>query len=102
MSHPSPPYPRRDPGERLAELKANGKTVELSTIMDGVVVHTGFGYGPEFWLLPAGADPWAAAIDTSAEEMPGADLITDNGEPIPSAEPLSARGLLVTRRIPQL
>ena len=102
MSHPSPPYPRRDPGDRLAKLKANGRTVELSTVKDGEVVHTGFGYGAEFWLLPAGAAPWAAVIDIGTEEMPGARLIIDNDRPLSASDPLRARGLTVTHRILRL
>lgn len=102
MSLPGFPFPKLPADERLAALDSGGRCIDLAEVDGGNVLHTGFGYGPEFWLVPAGVDADAVGIDYDRAEVVGARLITTRGEPISSPDALVRRGAKITVRIPQI
>ncbi|WP_306153028.1 hypothetical protein [Roseovarius sp. MMSF_3281] len=87
---------------RLARLAKAGQLVQLGAIKGGRVLHTGCGFGPEFWLLPDGADPDSIAFDSQNAAPIGAALVCDGLDPVTTPEALRARGAEITMRIPQL
>lgn len=86
---------------RLARLAKAGQLVQLSAVKGGQVLHTSSGVGPEFWLLPDGADPDSIAFDSQNAAPIGAALICDGPDPVTTPDALRARGADITMRIPQ-
>ncbi|MEM7041713.1 MAG: hypothetical protein AAF543_02765 [Pseudomonadota bacterium] len=86
----------------MAKLKADGRCVDIVDIGDDQVIHTGFGYGPEFWLLPPGLDPFDAEIDTASAQVKHGKLIVFQDQPLTHAENLTKRGTRVIQRIPRI
>jgi len=86
--------------KRLARLLASGRCVDLDRVRGGEVIHTGFGGGPEFWLLDPGTNPAQAVPDLRRYVVPGGRLIVHNKKPIEDAERIEARGVHITLNIP--
>jgi len=87
---------------RLDALASVGRLIQLSRVTGGQVLHTGFGFGPEFWLLPGGADPADIETDGAQVTRPAAaQLICDGPKPLSTPDPLHKRGAIITMRIPQ-
>ncbi|WP_371223411.1 hypothetical protein [Roseovarius sp. 2305UL8-3] len=87
---------------RLAALDTVGRLVRLDQVMGGQVLHTGFGFGPEFWLLPEGTAPNEIETDGVQVTRPtAAKLICDGANPLSDPDPLRLRGVTITMRIPQ-
>lgn len=96
------PFPEVPIDERLAALRDKGRCIDLADIEGGEALHTGFGYGPEFWQMPPGLRATEAAINYGRAEVVGARLITTDGKPISKPDALIARGVKISLRIPQI
>lgn len=102
MSLPNPDSLSKKLTGRLASLRMAGLCVDLTELRGGEVIHTGFGGGPEFWLLDQGLDPGRTSPDMRRLVVPGARLILQDGKPVEDAKPIAARGGKVTMNIPQV
>ena len=88
--------------KRLARLLASGRCIDLGRVRGGEVIHTGFGGGPEFWLLDPDVNPAQTVPDLPRYIVPDARLIVHNGKPVEDAALIETRGVRVTLNIPQL
>lgn len=102
MSLPASPYPAVPAAHRIVGLVARNRCVELDTILGGQVLHTGFGYGPEFWLLAPGMDADTSPFDFVRAEIAGARLIIQDNTPVTAPDALLKRGVSITSRIPRI
>ena len=88
------------PEERLRTLRADGATVALDSVAGGVVLHTGFGFGPEFWLMARDSFPPEPAWDFDRWRVCEARLILDGAAPVTARAPIRAAGARIYALIP--